>query len=151
MPIGARPKLVCNTIPVPLITFRERLKPKRAVMKRMHLVFLILLFLLLIFAGNFSVFAGSGFRCSGRIISVRNAQEFVLDKCGEPTSVKERTERLVGGFRHRYPESHEELNYVIRERQIEVWTYNLGSTQFIRYLTFRDGKLVAIKTGGYGY
>ena len=120
-------------------------------MKKMHLVFLTLLFLLLIFAGSFSVFAGSGFRCSGRIISVGNAQDFVLDKCGEPTSVKKRTERLGGGFIQRYPESHEELNYIIRERQIEVWTYNLGSTQFIRYLTFRDGKLVAIKTGGYGY
>ncbi len=120
-------------------------------MKRMHFVFLTLLFLSLIFTGSFSALAGSGFRCSGRIISVGNTQDYVRDKCGEPTSIEERTESLVRGFRHRYPESHEELNYVIRERQIEVWTYNLGSTQFIRYLTFRDGKLVAIKTGDYGY
>ena len=120
-------------------------------MKRVHFVLLTLLFLLLIFAGNFSALAGSDLRCSGRIISVGNTQDYVLDKCGEPTSVKERTERLATGFRQRYPESHEELNYVITERTIEVWTYNLGSTQFIRYLTFRNGKLIAIRTGDYGY
>jgi len=120
-------------------------------MKRVHFVFLTLLFLLLIFAGNFSALAGSDLRCSGRIISVGNTQDYVLDKCGEPTSIDERTERLARGYRHRYPESHEELNYVIREIQIEVWTYNLGSTQFIRYLTFRNRKLTTIRTGDYGY
>ena len=120
-------------------------------MKRMHLVFLAFLCLLLIFEGSFSAFAGSDLRCSGRIISVGNTQDYVHDKCGEPTSIEKRTASLVRGFRQRYPESHEELNYVIRERQIEVWTYNLGSTRFIRYLTFRDRKLVSIKTGGYGY
>ena len=50
-----------------------------------------------------------------------------------------------------YPESHEEFNYILEEVQIEVWTYNLGSTQFIRYLTFKNGKLVDIRSGGYGY
>lgn len=120
-------------------------------MKRMFFVFLILLFLSLIFAGSFSALAGADFRCSGRIIGVGNTQDYVLDKCGEPTSIEERTGSSVRGFRQRYPESHEELNYIIRERQIEVWTYNLGSTQFIRYLTFKNGKLVRIRTGGYGY
>jgi len=126
-------------------TARALLKPK------MHFVFITLLFLSLIFTGSFTALAGSGFRCSGRIISVGNSQDYVFDKCGEPTSIEERTERLASGFRHRYPESHEELNYVIREIRIEVWTYNLGSTQFIRYLTFKNGKLVRISTGGYGY
>jgi hypothetical protein len=135
---------------VPLITIREKLKPKRAVMKKVHLVFLALLSLLLILAGSFSSLAGSGLRCSGRIISVGDTQDYVLDKCGEPTSIEEKTGELAWGFRHRYPESHEELNHVIREIQIEVWTYNLGSTQFIRYLKFRNGKLVDIRTGGYG-
>jgi len=120
-------------------------------MKRLYLVFLNLLFLLLIFAGNFSALAGSDLRCSGRIIGVGNTQDYVLDKCGEPTSIEKRTESSVRGFRQGYPESHEELNYVIREIQIEVWTYNLGSTQFIRYLTFRNRKLTTIETGGYGY
>ena len=136
---------------MPLITIREELKPKRVVMKRMHFVFLTLLFLSLIFTGSLSALAESDFRCSRRIISVGNTQDYVLDKCGEPTSIEGRTKGFASTFRYRYPESHEELNYVIRETQSEVWTYNLGSTKFIRYLTFRNGKLAGIRTGGYGY
>ena len=34
---------------------------------------------------------------------------------------------------------------------IETWTYNRGSTQLIRYLTFRNGYLTRIQTGDYGY
>ncbi len=58
---------------------------------------------------------------------------------------------MATNFRTRYPEDQEGYNYIINENQIEVWTYNLGRTQFIRYLTFRNGTLVDIKTGGYGY
>ncbi len=34
---------------------------------------------------------------------------------------------------------------------IEEWTYNLGPNRFLRILTFRNGVLANIKTGGYGY
>jgi hypothetical protein len=124
---------------------------KGIVMKLTHFGLLMGLFLLVVFSDSSSALGGAGFRCSGKIISVGNTRDFVLDKCGEPTSIEERTERIARGFKHRYPESHEELNYVIGEVQVEVWTYNLGRTQFIRYLTFRNGRLVAIETGEYGY
>lgn len=127
------------------------MKAKGAVMKRAHFVFLTLLFLLIVFTGSFSALAGSDFRCSGRIIAVGDTQDYVLDKCGEPTSIEDRTDGIATGFRHSYPESHEELNYVITEMQVEVWSYNLGRTQFVRYLTFRNGRLVGMETGGYGY
>jgi Protein of unknown function (DUF2845) len=32
-----------------------------------------------------------------------------------------------------------------------VWIYNFGSSRLIYFLTFRDGKLVHIETGGYGH
>lgn len=35
--------------------------------------------------------------------------------------------------------------------EIEEWTYNLGSTRFIRYLIFENGVLVDIITGDYGF
>lgn len=114
-------------------------------------MFFMLGSLLIVFAGSASAIAGAGFRCSGRIIAVGDSRDYVLEKCGEPTSIEERTERTARGFRQRYPESHEELSYILREIRVEVWTYNLGRTQFIRYLTFRNGRLVAIETGGYGY
>ncbi|MCF8144336.1 MAG: DUF2845 domain-containing protein [Deltaproteobacteria bacterium] len=114
-------------------------------------VFLIFTCLLIVFAGSASAIAGANFRCGGRIIAVGATRDYVLEKCGEPTSIEERTEGIARGFMHRYPEGHEELKYVLGKIQVEVWTYNLGSTQFIRYLTFRNGRLVAIETGGYGY
>lgn len=111
----------------------------------------ILTSLLILFSCSASALAGADFRCSGQIIRVGDTRDYVLDKCGEPTSIEERTETIARGFRQRHPESHEELRYIFSEIQVEVWTYNLGRTQFIRYLTFRNDRLVAIETGGYGY
>jgi len=105
----------------------------------------------LIVAGPFSATGGSGFRCGGRIIDVGNMRDYVLHQCGQPSNIEERTERLATNFKARYPEDQEGYNYTINENRIEIWTYNLGRTQFIRYLTFRNGKLIDIKTGGYGY
>jgi hypothetical protein len=120
-------------------------------MKNMHFVCSAFIFLFLIFADPFSAMCGSGFRCGGRIIDVGNMQDYVMHQCGQPSNIEERTERLAANFRTRYPENQEGYNYIINENQIEVWTYNLGRTQFVRYLTFRNGKLIEIKTGGYGY
>jgi len=33
----------------------------------------------------------------------------------------------------------------------QAWTYNLGSSRLIYMLTFHDGALVKIDTGGYGH
>jgi hypothetical protein len=133
------------------MTIREKLTAKGTDMKRAHFIFFTLLFLLIGLTGSFAALAGSDFRCSGRIIAVGDSQDYVLDKCGEPTSIEDRTEGIASGFRHSNPESHEELNYVMTGPQVEVWTYNFGRTQFIRYLTFRSGELAGIETGGYGY
>ena len=32
----------------------------------------------------------------------------------------------------------------------EIWVYDLGSRQLVRYLTFDKGRLVGIDFGGYG-
>ncbi len=119
-------------------------------MKKPPFLFVPLLSLFISLLLPYFAIGGSGFRCGGRIIDVGNTQDYVRDNCGEPTSTEERTEMVATRFRSSYPESHEALNYVIRENKIEVWTYNLGSTQFIRYLTFKNRKLIDIQTGGYG-
>ncbi len=80
-----------------------------------------------------------------------DTKDYVLHQCGEPSHIEERTERWANNYRTNYPEDLEGYNYIINENQIEVWTYNLGPTQFIRYLTFRNNKLIDIKTGDYGY
>lgn len=117
----------------------------------MNYFIILLVMLSVLFVDPFSANAGASFRCGGRIIDVGQSQDFVLNKCGQPTNIDKRSERLATNFRHRYPENHEGYNYIINENQIEIWTYNLGATQFVRYLTFKNGKLVKIKTGDYGY
>ena len=39
---------------------------------------------------------------------------------------------------------------VTRAVVIERWVYDRGPRQFVRYLTFEDGVLVAIDEGSYG-
>jgi hypothetical protein len=34
---------------------------------------------------------------------------------------------------------------------VEEWEYNFGSTRFIRYLQFENGRLTRITEGDYGY
>ncbi len=81
--------------------------------------------------------------CSEQIISRGDRTTEVIAKCGDPTSKdahqEEFKERLdTGLFR----------TVVVN---VEEWTYNLGPTRFVRILTFRNGKLADIRTGGYGY
>lgn len=121
------------------------------VMKNKSIFCSIVIFVILIRVGPHLAFGGAGFRCGGRIIDVGDTSDYVLHQCGEPSNVEERTERFATNYRTLYPEDQEGYNYILNENQIEIWTYNLGPTQFIRYLTFRNGKLIDIKTGGYGY
>ena len=113
--------------------------------------FFVLIIASLIFAAPISATARDNFRCSGRIIEAGQTQDYVLKKCGQPSYIDKKSEKFAADFRHRYPENQEGYNYIIRENRIEVWTYNRGPSQFVRYLTFRNGKLTDISTGDYGY
>ncbi len=81
--------------------------------------------------------------CSEQIISRGDRATDVLAKCGEPTwkdaHQEEFKERLDTGL------------FRTAVVNVEEWTYNLGPNRFVRILTFRHGKLVDIRTGGYGY
>jgi len=61
----------------------------------------------------------SSYRCSRRIISLRESQQSVLDKCGEPD-------------REAY----------IRDEGFDVWIY--GDNMYVYYLLFIDGQLERI-------
>jgi hypothetical protein len=65
----------------------------------------------------------------------------VLIQCGEPVeggSNREMIEEVDGGVKRKVSVN------------IEEWTYNLGPNRFMRIFTFRNGRLVDIKTGDYG-
>ena len=98
--------------------------------------------------------ADDGFRCgNGRLVSVGDGMKQVRDRCGEPDYVTTRTERRA--IRHRYTRrvgNAEES--IVEEQEIEVpldeWTYDLGPSAFIRYVTFESGRVISIGTGDYG-
>ena len=72
--------------------------------------------------------SATGMQCGEEIVSVGASQYDVKQKCGEPTSIEPGSD--IG---------------------TEQWIYNFGSTEFVYYLTFVNGFLVQIETGGYGH
>ncbi len=96
-------------------------------------------------------------RCDGELIDKGDTTYEVSSRCGQPDHKEIRYEERY----HEKPDT-----YVIRKRnddystspflvkkivKIETWTYNFGTTRFMYYLTFEDGKLVDIQTGDYGF
>jgi len=81
--------------------------------------------------------------CSEQTVARGDSKSDVVEICGEPswkdTHKEEFVKRLDAGV---------ERNRFVT---VDEWTYDLGSNRFVGILTFRNGKLVDIKTGGYGY
>ena len=98
--------------------------------------------------------ADSGFRCgTGRLVSVGDRMNEVLDRCGEPDAVISRVEkrkvkhkvtRRIGNFEES----------VIEEQEVEIpvdeWMYDMGRYAFTRYAIFENGLVVNVATGNYG-
>ena len=97
----------------------------------------------------------SDWRCRGKIISIGDRRSEVLRNCGQPNYVEVRQEERIKrdlGSTLAPPEETRPYPLFLREFvTIEEWEYNMGSTEFIRYLTFENGILVRITTGDYGY
>ncbi len=81
--------------------------------------------------------------CREQTVARGDSKSDVVEICGEPswkdTHEEEFVKRLSAGV--------ERKRYVT----VDKWTYDLGPNRFVRILTFRNGKLVDIKTGGYSY
>lgn len=76
------------------------------------------------------------FRCGVGLVNVGDSEQTVIDKCGPPTKSTRKTIRRRG------------VTTVLDE-----WTYDFGSTQFVRVLTFNgtlDRLLSIITRGDYG-
>lgn len=100
------------------------------------------------------------FRCGTSLVSEGDTKARVVHKCGEPNFVDSwEEERIDRDFRvereydlpSRSNRSYREPFLVKEKVKIDVWTYNLGSTRFTRYLTFENGILTEITTGEKGY
>lgn len=96
--------------------------------------------------GNYGYGKSSGPQqreCSEQVVTIGDTKSDVIAKCGEPSSKdshqEEREETLDTGVRRKV--------FIT----VEEWTYNLGPNRFVRVLTFKNNKLVDIRTGKYGY
>jgi hypothetical protein len=86
--------------------------------------------------------------CQGRLVVIGASPWEVKERCGEPTAIEDVMKHLPQ--RAYDPTSHTTV-YILVPVQQSIWTYNFGSTRFLYYLTFQDGKLIEITTGDYGH
>jgi hypothetical protein len=89
--------------------------------------------------------AEGGFRCGSRLVRNGETEDDVAAKCGDPDDVRSWTETRT--------ESIWENGHKI-ERSVPVnydeWKYDFGRDRLLRYLTFTQGRLTAVRTGEYG-
>ncbi|HEY9545211.1 MAG TPA: DUF2845 domain-containing protein, partial [Solimonas sp.] len=81
--------------------------------------------------------AAESLRCGSRLASVGMTAAEVLSVCGEPgyRDVWAQPGGYGGGYLG----------------NVEEWTYNFGSSQLLRVMRFRQGRLQRIDTDGYGF
>jgi Protein of unknown function (DUF2845) len=85
--------------------------------------------------------------CHGRLVVIGASPWEVQERCGEPTAIEDVMKYIP---QHAYDPSQGTV-YILVPVQQSIWTYNFGSTRFIYYLTFQEGKLIDIQTGDYGH
>ena len=86
-------------------------------------------------------------RCGNALVSDGAMKSEVLSKCGEPTAKETRTESDETRTRDR--ESDTSTKHVVN-KTIDEWTYNLGANRLVQVVVFENGKLVDVKSAGYG-
>jgi hypothetical protein len=99
-----------------------------------------------------------GMRCGQRLVSSGDSTYQVRSLCGEPAATDRRVETRVERRRVRGPCFKDQSGQLRCERDeavsidvvIDDWTYDFGPRRFVHYLTFENGKLVRVATGGYG-
>ncbi len=85
-------------------------------------------------------------RCGTKIIAKGDHKTSVRIKCGEPEAIEE---RVI--YRTLHLTRHPHGDKVVVPISIEEWLYNFGPRRLMRQLWFENGKLVRIRSLGYGY
>lgn len=80
-------------------------------------------------------------RCpNGSLVQIGDDEGTVRRKCGEPYEV-----------RRTNPKSQTIRGHEVKLSPIMQWSYNMGSADYIYILTFKEGKVTDITTGGRGF
>ena len=86
--------------------------------------------------------------CHGRLVVIGASPWEVKERCGEPSAIDDVMKHLP---QRAYDPTSQATVYILVPVQQSIWTYNFGSTRFLYYLTFQEGKLIDITTGAYGH
>jgi hypothetical protein len=119
--------------------------------KLQRILFFLSLLSLLLF--NNSMAADRYLRCQGRLVSIGDTKEEVLDKCDKPDKRDQWEEDQNSTISQIYDYKTEQYmapKVIKQPIHMERWTYNMGPNKFIRYLYFQNGELIKIETGERG-
>lgn len=100
-----------------------------------------------------SVQADGSLRCKTRLISPGAAAYEVRSVCGTPDDTQTRTESRTVRRAVTVPCASGYCSAMVDETitvNVEEWTYDFGPQRFLQFLTFESGKLIHVRSGGYG-
>jgi uncharacterized protein DUF2845 len=86
--------------------------------------------------------------CDGRLVSLGASPWDVQTICGDPAQVSDTIELVLKPV---YDAQGRVAGHLPVGVPKQVWTYNFGSSRLMYILTFLEGALVKIDTGGYGH
>ena len=91
---------------------------------------------------------GRALDCEGRVVSLGATPWEVQGLCGNPERMSETIEIVLKPV---YDPQGRVAGHLPVGVPKQVWTYNFGSSRLTYVLTFLEGALVKIDTGGYGH
>lgn len=89
--------------------------------------------------------AADGMSCQRGIVSVGDSRLDLLGKCGSPTFTEARLDQRSEWVGDRVQGSVRTVTITV-----EIWTYDLGPARLVQYAKIEAGKVVNVRTGGYG-
>ena len=89
-------------------------------------------------------------RCGNQLVADGASRSDVLLRCGEPMAKESRGEAVSDKLRQRGEDGTTTTTEKTVIKTINEWTYNFGSNRFIQVVVFENGKLVDVRSGGYG-
>jgi hypothetical protein len=86
--------------------------------------------------------------CNGRVVSEGASPWDIQVICGDPAQINDTIEIVLKPVYGPHGRAEGHLPVGVPK---QVWTYNFGSSRLMYILTFIEGTLVKIDTGGYGH
>lgn len=118
--------------------------------QRYCIIFALLMFSLLTIVSSIQAL-----RCGNSLVSRGDRKIEVILKCGEPFLIEKWDEEIAIYEDAKFRKDETGARTSVVRRRIgsydEEWTYNFGSNKFLRFLQFRDNKLVRIVDGPRGF